>query len=456
VALCGVTTGQPAAQRPPAAAALHLHHIHLRVDDPAAAMDVYAKANGCVKLILQGLGVGVRCGTTFVLFDRNTDAPVFPSVRGRVTVTGSGDAAVVRAEIAVADGAAIETWLRDRLGFASNGVLTFVSIAAGASLPDDISHVAVGLTDPAPLISRLSSAGTRVLVRGPESTTFAGPSGLAIEVAHDPGLGPDKYWCAMHQDVRSPSPGKCPICGMPLVAIPPPVFGDDRMEAVFKPTGNGLTGRLTLRIVDPATNKPRTSFLTVHDKPFHLFIVSRDLASFDHVHPEIQKDGSLALELALPGPGMYMLYGDFYPAGGTPQLLQTSLVTSGYRGSPFPNPAGLQAEPELTKVVGGQHVTLTPPPLTAGREAVLSFDVSDARTDAPVTDLEPYLGAAGHLFMVSADLTAADHSHPTDFATKGPRLSFQIRPPQTGNYKVWVQFQRAGKVVTVPFVIPVK
>jgi hypothetical protein len=173
------------------------------------------------------------------------------------------------------------------------------------------------------------------------------------------------------------------------------------------------------------------------------------------VHPQVQKDGSLELDVALPGPGMYMLYGDFYPAGGTPQLLQALLVTPDYRGSPFPNPAGLQADAELTKVVDGQQVTLTAPPLGAGREALLTFDVSDARTGSPVTDLEPYLGAAGHLFMVSADLTDADHSHPTDFTTKGPRLNFHIRPPRAGNYKVWVQFQRSGKVVTVPFVLRV-
>jgi hypothetical protein len=438
----------------PNSSAPRLHHVHLRVEDPAAAMDVYAKAHGCNKTIVQGLGVGVRCGTTYVLFDRSTEAPAFPSLRGRVTVTGSGDAAIVRAEIAVADGGSIETWMRDRLGFESSGALTFAPLAAGASLPDEVSHVAVGLTDPAPLISRLSAAGTRVLVRGPESTTFAGPSGLAIEVARDAGLGPDKYWCAMHPDVRSPNPGKCPICGMTLVAIPPPVFGDDRMEVIYKPTGTDR-GRLTLRVVDPATSKLRTKFVTVHERPFHLFIVSRDLAYFDHVHPQVQKDGSLALDLALPGPGMYMLYGDFYPTGGTPQLLQASLVTPGYVGSPFPNPAGLQAEADVTKVVDGHRVTLTVPPLAAGREAVLTFDVSDARTGAPVTDLEPYLGAAGHVFMVSADLTDADHSHPTDFGTKGPRLSFHVRPPQTGNYKIWVQFQRAGKVVTVPFVVVV-
>jgi len=55
------------------------------------------------------------------------------------------------------------------------------------------------------------------------------------------------------------------------------------------------------------------------------------------------------------------------------------------------------------------------------------------------------------LFMVSADLTDADHSHPIDFAAKGPTLKFSVRPPRPGLFKIWVQFQRAGKVVTVPF-----
>ena len=97
-------------------------------------MDVYAKTNGCTKTIVQGLGVGVRCGSTYILFDRNEQPPAFPSVRGRVTVNGVGDAAVVRAELAVADGSAVDNWMHDRLGFALSGALTSVPLAAGKSL----------------------------------------------------------------------------------------------------------------------------------------------------------------------------------------------------------------------------------------------------------------------------------------------------------------------------------
>jgi hypothetical protein len=47
------------------------------------------------------------------------------------------------------------------------------------------------------------------------------------------------------------------------------------------------------------------------------------------------------------------------------------------------------------------------------------------------------------------------HDHPF-IATGGPDMQFNIFFPRAGIYKVWIQFQRAGVVNTVAFVIPVK
>ena len=108
----------------------------------------------------------------------------------------------------------------------------------------------------------------------------------------------------------------------------------------------------------------------------------------------------------------------------------------------------------------GQHVTLTAPPLGApAARPWLTFDVERRiETGLPVTDpRKPYLPAPpGICLMVSADLWTRTTATQLDFGTKGPRLSFHVRPPNSGSYKVWVQFQRAGTVTTVPFVVTAK
>jgi hypothetical protein len=37
----------------------------------------------------------------------------------------------------------------------------------------------------------------------------------------------------------------------------------------------------------------------------------------------------------------------------------------------------------------------------------------------------------------------------------GPRVEFRTWFPRTGLYKAWAQFQRGGRVLTVPFVVEV-
>jgi hypothetical protein len=59
------------------------------------------------------------------------------------------------------------------------------------------------------------------------------------------------------------------------------------------------------------------------------------------------------------------------------------------------------------------------------------------------------------MLIVNADLTEADHAHPEEATASGPSVSFQPMMPAAGPYKIWVQFQRKGRVITVPFVVQV-
>jgi len=207
---------------------------------------------------------------------------------------------------------------------------------------------------------------------------------------------------------------------------------------------------------DPETGAGITKFTDVHERAFHLFIVSRDLETFAHVHPQLARDGTLELRQDL-APGQYILIADFLPVGGTPQLVQRVIVTPGYKGPLFASPPPLN-QSVSEQVVSGLRVRLDASQLKAGRASPLRVEIADARTGAPVTDLEPYLGAPGHLLVVSQDGTAAIHGHPDDVpgqVNRGPAVTFDPVLPAPGTYKLWVQFQRKGQVVTAPFVVQV-
>jgi hypothetical protein len=315
-----------------------------------------------------------------------------------------------------------------------------------------LRHVAFAADDLAAVERHLQAQGYTPLQQSDESLAYRprDAAGL-VEFVRDTNR-PDAYWCPMHPDVRSPGAGTCPLCSMALVPIPPPKLGDYRLDVVRRPS-RARPGAQDLRftIRDPETGAPVDRFMDVHERLFHLFIVSRDLNYFAHEHPALV-DGRFDLTIDLP-PGAYMLIADFLPAGGTPQMVQQAIVT-GREPTAFAPPPILKADSPDT-VVDGVRVRLASS-LAAGREGTLTFNVSDAETGAPIRDLQPYLGASGHLLIVNPILTEAFHAHPGLPATAGPDVTFAQLLPSAGLYKVWLQVQRGGRVITVPLVVEVK
>jgi hypothetical protein len=145
---------------------------------------------------------------------------------------------------------------------------------------------------------------------------------------------------------------------------------------------------------------------------------------------------------------------DFLPQGGSPQLIQRAIMTPGFQPSPTAGPHSLP--PLAASVADGVRGRLESGQITAGQAATLRFTLSHASSGAPVSDLQPYLSAPGHLFLVSADLTFAVHGHPSETSSSGPELSFAMTFPAPGPYKLWLQVQRRGRVITLPFVVEVR
>ena len=136
-------------------------------------------------------------------------------------------------------------------------------------------------------------------------------------------------------------------------------------------------------------------------------------------------------------------------------MVQRAIVTPGYKGPVFPAAPDLSREVARERVVDGIRVQLASRDVKAGREGMLRFTLSDASSEAPVTDLEPFLGAPGHMLIVNPDLTEADHVHPDEPTVHGPSITFQPVFPTGGFYKLWLQFQRKGIVTTTSFVVSV-
>jgi len=271
------------------------------------------------------------------------------------------------------------------------------------------------------------------------------------------------YYCPMHGDVTSTEPGKCIRCGMALVPGDPLDAREYLVDMKAAPSAirPGRPVHLALTVRNPDTHATVRSFATVHDKQFHLFVVSHDLEYYDHVHPVMDADGTWTIDLTLPKAGYYKLFSDFLPIGGTPQIIPELLV-AGDPGDLQAARAHLPSTDAFQKTAGSMNITLALPAdgLVAGRDEKLVYHIADAKTGQAVRDLEPYLAAYGHTLVLSEDTLEYIHPHPVELlpekvetAAGGPDLTFKALLPKPGRYRVWTQLKRGGVVTTARFTI---
>jgi hypothetical protein len=100
-------------------------------------------------------------------------------------------------------------------------------------------------------------------------------------------------------------------------------------------------------------------------------------------------------------------------------------------------------------------VSLNMDNVEAKKEVILNFNIQDESTKAPITNLQPYLGAVGHVVILTEDTEQYLHVHPIDEKTSGPEARFATTFPKSGIYKIWAQFKHNDKVFTVPFVVKI-
>ncbi|MFE5731667.1 hypothetical protein ACFQ7A_12295 [Streptomyces sp. NPDC056528] len=213
------------------------------------------------------------------------------------------------------------------------------------------------------------------------------------------------------------------------------------LETPTLPAGGGA---LRFSIKDAAGRKV-TAFTPEQGKELHLVVASRDLTVYRHLHPVKAADGTWTARADLPAAGPYKAFADFKPAAPGSRALTLGAdvsVPGEYAPKPLPAPAPTARVDGYEVRLGG---TLDP-----GKPGELRFTVS--RGGKPVTDLEPYLGAYGHLVALRAGDLAYLHVHPNE-GGPGPDVSFAATAPSAGAYRLFLDFRHEGEVRTAAFTV---
>jgi Cu+-exporting ATPase len=223
--------------------------------------------------------------------------------------------------------------------------------------------------------------------------------------------------------------------------------------------------KLRFDLTAVTTGKP-VNPVEAHEADMHLIVVSQDLGYFQHIHPQRTAEGRYEIEHNFPAGGSYLLYSEFEIEGTGDEVHRFKLSVGEGRGKPADLTADLypqQVDDYKVRIASrGEQDEVV-----AGEAA--DFVVNIERSGQPVTDLEPYLGAASHVVVIDEGARDFAHVHsvpgqdpgggsmgahalPEQF---GPDLAFTHTFTEAGRYRVWVQFSHGGQVRTVSWVVEV-
>ena len=112
--------------------------------------------------------------------------------------------------------------------------------------------------------------------------------------------------------------------------------------------------------------------------------------------------------------------------------------------------------------------------LLAQSAQTVALDIT--KRGSPATDVQPYLGAAGHAVFINTATLEYVHIHPMLRGAKdslnmgsmdmdmdspqsgpitGPHLMLHVPALPVGTYKLWFQFRGAGALYVAPFTLAV-
>ena len=256
---------------------------------------------------------------------------------------------------------------------------------------------------------------------------------------------------------------------------------------------DGGTPVLEIAITDPAwRGRDWTPLVPDHGKLMHMFVVGAPgMDAFAHVHP-VPVD-SFTFRVPWPDlpPGEYRIYGDIVQESGFAQTVvdtvavdaaalatqdfapgqQTGLPRDADDSAWTGVPMGLSGPGSETRLDDGSILEWQgDQELRVDEETVLSFRVWDP--DEKPAELEPYMGMRSHAALSRDDGAVFVHLHPAGTISMGSLavlapggspmadagadartgvVEFPFAFPQPGEYTIWVQVKREGRVLTGAF-----
>ena len=233
-----------------------------------------------------------------------------------------------------------------------------------------------------------------------------------------------------------------------------------------------------------------------HGHLMHLFIVRMpDMKAFWHLHPDQTQPGDFAVNLPIMPEGQYKLYADIVHHTGFPETQVATVNLPAVTGEALTgdNSGSLDLAPvdKVAQLSGGYRMVWQREDLASGNLSSgdlsskarhfkanqpywFRFRVED-KDAKPAIDLEPYMGMAAHAVLLSTDGNVFAHVHPAgsvsmaavslaegrsatsgmenmDHAAPSAEISFPYGFPKPGDYRIFVQIKRAGKIETGEFV----
>jgi len=238
----------------------------------------------------------------------------------------------------------------------------------------------------------------------------------------------------------------------------------------FRPAGSITPGKpveLTFRIVEPSgATLTRYRRGAGPHTGIHLIIVRDDLDAIIHLHPRIASDGVLRQKVVFAAPGRYRMVVDTYPnlpdAPPNFQLFRTVQVGSGNPVRPLP-------PYEPTVKTDGYTITIEGKPrLKAIEPAFLTVKIADAEGKPP--RLIPFYGALAHAIFFRKGSLDYFHTHvcapnavgcssltraPVGTSTTPGILHAGVLLPLPGTWRLFLQMELGGKIVTAPYTLHV-
>ena len=303
-----------------------------------------------------------------------------------------------------------------------------------------------------------------------ETTTETTAVNAASTTDADEHNGTHTYACPMHPEVTGKEGDMCPKCGMKLEHNDSAGKSNGKTYLMnFKATPATLeAGKAAQLSFTPGVKSSEGELVPLdlhHERKIHLIVVSKDLSYFEHIHPDYQASGSYDIAVLPNGKdysaganknetrfvkgGEYLLFADYAPTGGSPQLEKIDLTVG---GTPY-TPA-TYSTPKLSSTVDGYTLDLVPEGgFEVGKLTHIQGVLKKGGKTMDASTLENYLGAKAHMVVVGLADKNYLHVHPE--VTDG-KFDLHTTFEKAGIYRGWVQFQADGKVHTTDYVIAVK